>query len=145
MVSAMQSGQSVLRDMDGRIDVLRAQANVVAGELGTLTARRNAARAQESGTTRDLARLRLDLLQANQIASGIDAADQRALALLEQRAQALDVLNAAIAGTPEMKARAGDIVDQAIACDVAHRILLFDVARAPADHHTELHLPIGLG
>ncbi len=28
--------------------------------------------------------LRLDLLQANQVASGIDAADQRALALLEQ-------------------------------------------------------------
>ena len=97
----MQSGQSVLRDMDGRIDVLRAQANAVAGELGALTARRNAARAQESGTTRELAKLRLDLLQANQIASGIDAADQRALALLEQRAQALGVLNAAIANSAE--------------------------------------------
>ena len=97
----MQSGQSVLRDMDTRIDALRAQANATANELGALTARRNAARAQESGTTRELATLRLDLLQANQVASGIDAADQRALALLGQRAQALDVLHAAIASSVE--------------------------------------------
>ena len=86
----MQSGQSVLRDMDGRIDALRAQAHALANDLNALTARRNATRAQESGQTRELAMLRLDLLQANQVASGIDAADQRALALLSQRAQALD-------------------------------------------------------
>ncbi len=93
----MQSGQSVLRDMDGRIDALRAQAHALANDLNALSARRNAVRAQESGQTRELAMLRLDLLQANQVASGIDAADQRALALLSQRAQALDALNLAIA------------------------------------------------
>ena len=92
----MQSGQSVLRDMDSRIDALRAQAHVLANDLNALTARRNAARAQESGQTRELAVLRLDLLQANQVASGIDAADQRALALLTQRAQTLDALNQTI-------------------------------------------------
>lgn len=97
----MQSGQSVLRDMDSRIDALRGQANAAANELAALTARRNAARAQESGTTRELAALRLDQLQAQQVGNGIDAADQRALALLEQRAQALDVLNAAIAYSAE--------------------------------------------
>lgn len=93
----MQSGQAVLRDMDTRIDALRAQAHALAAELNALTARHHAARTQESGQTRELARLRLDLLQADQVASGIDAADQRALALLSQRAQALDVLNQAIA------------------------------------------------
>lgn len=97
----MQSGPSVLRDLDQRIDALRSQSHALAAELSTLTAQRGAARAQESGATRDLARLRLDLLQANQVASGIDAADQRALALLEQRAQALTALNAAIAGSQQ--------------------------------------------
>ena len=61
----MQSGQFVLRDMDGRIDALRAQAHALANDLNALTARRNATRAQESGQTRELAMLRLDLLQAN--------------------------------------------------------------------------------
>ncbi|MBP7624764.1 MAG: hypothetical protein KA763_12395 [Xanthomonadales bacterium] len=98
-MSAMQSGQSVLRDMDGRIDALRAQAHALANDLNALTARRNATRAQESGQTRELAMLRLDLLQANQVASGFDAADQRALALLSQRAQALDAVNLAIAAS----------------------------------------------
>jgi hypothetical protein len=92
----MQSGRTVLRDMDQRIDTLRAQSHALAGELAALSARRNAARSQEAGQTRELARLRLDLLQANQVAAGIDAADQRALKLLEQRAAALDALNAAI-------------------------------------------------
>ncbi|MBK6725989.1 MAG: hypothetical protein IPG63_01815 [Xanthomonadales bacterium] len=92
----MQSGQAVLRDIDQRIEALRAQTHVLANELNVLSARRNAARTQESGQTRELARLRLDLLQANQVAAGIDAADQRALNLLEQRAAALDALNAAI-------------------------------------------------
>jgi hypothetical protein len=95
----MQSGQSVLRDMDGRIDALRAQAHALANDLNALSARRNAVRAQESGQTRELAMLRLDLLQANQVASGFDAADQRALALLSQRAQALDAVNLAIAAS----------------------------------------------
>lgn len=92
----MQSGQSVLRDMDHRIEALRAQTHALASELNALSSRRNAARSQESGQTRELARLRLDLLQANQVVAGIDAADQRALKLLEQRAAALDALNAAI-------------------------------------------------
>lgn len=97
----MQSGQTVLRDMDLRIVGLRQQANALAAELGTLTARRNEARTRESTTTRDLARLRLDLLQASQVASGIDAADQRALALLGERVQALAELDVAIAGSAE--------------------------------------------
>lgn len=80
----MQSGQAVLRDIDQRIEALRARTHVLANELNVLSARRNAARTQESGQTRELARLRLDLLQANQVAAGIDAADQRALNLLEK-------------------------------------------------------------
>jgi len=120
----MQSGQSVLRDMDSRIDALRAQANAAANELAALTARRNAARAQESGTTRELAKLRLDLLQAQQVAIGIDAADQRALALLEQRAQALDVLNAAIARSAERQ--------QALAATRAQRLAEHDAAALAA-------------
>jgi len=99
MVSAMQSGHSVLRDIDQRIDALRAQAHALAGELSALTTRRNSVRAQESGQTRELARLRLDLLQAKQGSAGIDAADRRALELLEQGTRALDALQLAIASS----------------------------------------------
>ncbi len=93
----MQSGQSVLRDMDARINVLRHQAETLSGSLNALTAQRNAARSAEAVQTRDLAKLRLDLLHANQVQSGIDAADRRALELLAQRAATLVSLNAAIA------------------------------------------------
>ena len=95
----MQTGHAVLRDMDGRIDALRQQAAVLANRLNELTARRNAMRSQEAGQTRDLARLRLDLLHANQVQGGIDAADRRALELLGQRTNALAALNAAIDGS----------------------------------------------
>ncbi len=93
----MQSGQSVLQDMNSRINALRHQAETLSGTLNALTTQRNAARSAEAGQTRDLAKLRLDLLHANQVQSGIDAADRRALELLAQRAATLETLHAAIA------------------------------------------------
>lgn len=92
----MQSGQSVLQDMNTRINALRHQAETLSGTLNALTTQRNAARNAETGQTRDLAKLRLDLLHANQVQSGIDAADRRALELLAQRAATLESLQAAI-------------------------------------------------
>jgi len=118
----MQSGQSVLRDIDGRVNALRHQAETISTTLSALTAQRNAARSAEAGQTRDLAKLRLDLLHANQVQSGIDAADRRALELLAQRAATLEALQTAIATS---------VVDQqALTSARAQRLAEHDAANA---------------
>lgn len=83
----MQTGQRVYDEMNQRIESARGSAATIAQELQALTGELNRSRSSESAQTQELARLRLDLLAANQVASGLDAADQRALALLAQRGE----------------------------------------------------------
>ena len=92
----MKSGQQVYSEMHDRIEAARTSAAASARELDALTAQLTTARSTAAEQTAALARLRLDLLAANQVASGLDAADQRALALLAQRGQRFDALHGEI-------------------------------------------------
>jgi hypothetical protein len=89
----MQSGQRVYSEINQRVETARAHAAEHARNLEVLTAQLSQSRSAESAQTQELARLRLDLLSANQVVSGLDIADQRALALLAQRAEVFSRLH----------------------------------------------------
>ncbi len=89
----MQSGQRVYSEINQRVETARAHAAEHARNLEVLTAQLSQSRTAESAQTQELARLRLDLLSANQVVSGLDIADQRALALLAQRTEVFSRLH----------------------------------------------------
>ena len=85
-----------------------------ARDLQALTAQLNQSRSGEAAQTQELARLRLDLLAANQVVSGLDAADQRALALLAQRSEVLVRLHVDIEASVKRQKQLADARVQAL-------------------------------
>lgn len=82
-------GDNVLRDMSVQINALRSRADELATQLQAMTSEREQSRIAEASRTRELARIRLDLLAANAVESRIDAADRRARELLAARDAAM--------------------------------------------------------
>ncbi len=99
----MQTGQRVFSEMNERIEAARTNAAEHARNLEVLNEQLNRSRSAQAAQTQELARLRLDLLAANQIASGLDAADQQALALLAQRTEMFSRLHREIEASVEVQ------------------------------------------
>jgi hypothetical protein len=127
----MQSGQRVYGEINQRIEAARGQAAAHARELQALTAELDRSRAGESAQTKELARLRLDLLAANEVASGLDAADQRALALLKQRGEAFARLHHDIEASVAAQQQLADARSEALA-ERDRQLQLVDATAADA-------------
>jgi len=85
-------GDKVMREIRRSVRRAAAEFDRIGGDLDRVRKALEEARSEESRQLAELARIRLDQLGADQVAGGLDAADQRALEILEERRAAAESL-----------------------------------------------------
>lgn len=117
-------GNRVSRDIDQSLERARAEVDRIGRELDAASATHESLRREEAQKIAELARFRLGALDAERVAGGLDAADQRALELLQHKRAALDGLRSAITDSERaqqaLARRRGEILEE---CDAARRAL----------------------
>lgn len=88
----MLSGARTLQQLDQGLSSVRAEVNRVDHELNQVSLAQHANRHAQAQSLQALAEIRLDELSGETFTGDLEAADQRALALLEERQQAWDML-----------------------------------------------------
>jgi hypothetical protein len=109
------SGREVLATISQQVDALRGHAGNVAAELERASNALTQAQAGEAAHTRELARLRLDLIAGKQVIEGLDQADWRALQLIETRDRSFERLGHTIAASVATQAELSATRDRALA------------------------------
>lgn len=111
---AVQRGREVLGRIDATVDAARAATAQAAATLEQARAEHEAAQAAVVAHTRELARLRMDLLAARQVIERIDVGDQRAMVLMASRerevARVAAAIEASLARQAELAARRAERV-----------------------------------
>jgi hypothetical protein len=92
----MLSGLKTLQQLDRGLTSVRADVNRIDNELNQLSVGLNANRLGQAQALRELAGIRLDALARAEFMGELEAADQRALSLLEERQAAFEQLEADI-------------------------------------------------
>lgn len=116
----MASGRDLLRSLDRSLNDVRTRFRRLDGELQRVTVDLGATRRREAQIYSRLARLRLDVLTADEFAQKTDLADRRAQELLQQREQRLTELTRELdqhedeiqAATAESSAAAERLADE---------------------------------
>ena len=99
----MLSGAQTLQQLDQGLSSVRAEVNRIDHELNQVSLALHANRHAQAQSLRELAEIRLDELSSKTFTGDLEAADQRALALLEERRQAWEMLESDIVGSSRGK------------------------------------------
>jgi hypothetical protein len=98
----MWSGQQTLASIDQALHQVRQQVRELDAQVQTTSLKLVQLGQEESHGYRQLAQIRLDQLIRGEILTGLDAADQRVQALLDEREQALQALESEIEASQGM-------------------------------------------
>ena len=121
----MLSGAKTLRQLDQGLSSVRAEVNGIDRELNQVSLALHANRHAQAQSLRALAEIRLDELTGKTFTGELEAADQRALALLEERRQAWDTLENDITAAAQAldELQNERVVQQAAVSDRARAII----------------------
>ena len=93
----MWSGRKTLSNIDQTLQTIRNEVVRLDSQLKQLTESLTAGKRHRLALIKDIAAVRLDEIESGSLAAGLTAADESAMAILQQREQALAALNTQIA------------------------------------------------
>ena len=121
----MLSGAQTLQQLDQGLSSVRAEVNRIDHELNQVSLALHANRHAQAQSLQELAKIRLDELSGKTFTGELEAADQRALTLLEERRQAWERLENDIAAAMQALVELENerVAQQAIVSDRARAII----------------------
>lgn len=90
----MWTGRQTLGEIEGALSKLRREEGQLDGALASATAQAEKLRGERADALREFARIKLDEMAAGRLVRNLDAAEQRALQILESRRLRLESLGA---------------------------------------------------